>query len=530
MNYPEKLIAFMKAATPKDKGFFTKALKNNTKFQKELQSLFNRLHFPDNIPNDEKYYLIANNLTEQPKCIVCGNSSVFANGSYKEYCSQKCYLQNIGGDNNPAAKEISINGKIFSSIAKAEAESGLSRYLIIENCFGEIDGFRFHPDHENQRQEMFSKLPAAVKNEQFLLSCKQKRLTISKISELIDVSENDIAKAFKFYKISTKYDQISPESKALLLDKTYVESILEENPIEIAKKLNVSMSSIINYIRFHGFTYANKFKSFEQHRIFRFIESLGFSPLYNLRKKDEYIWPKELDIFIPELNIAFEYNGVYWHKEAEEKHSEKYKMCTEKGIRLYQIFEDDWLENEELIKKKIKHALGVDDSQRIFARKCEVRTLPNSDVRIFYSFNHLYGHKNCKEHLGLFYNDELVACVSFNDYKLERFATSGQVIGGFSKLLKASGKKYVETFADLCWSDANNNVYTKNGFILTHITRPNYFWFYKGKRQSRLAFQKHKLKDFPGYSEEKSESEIMYENGAYRIFDAGHAKLVYNAQ
>lgn len=50
----------------------------------------------------------------------------------------------------------------------------------------------------------------------------------------------------------------------------------------------------------------------------------------------------ELDIFIPSINVAVEYDGVYYHKEDRQygiPESEKDALCTEKGISLYRIRE-----------------------------------------------------------------------------------------------------------------------------------------------------------------------------------------------
>ena len=47
---------------------------------------------------------------------------------------------------------------------------------------------------------------------------------------------------------------------------------------------------------------------------------------------------KELDIFIPSIHTAIEYDGINWHKDTE-KDLLKNKLCTDKGITLYRIRE-----------------------------------------------------------------------------------------------------------------------------------------------------------------------------------------------
>jgi hypothetical protein len=526
--FDQKLVDFFSSSTPKSRGFFTKALLNNTPYQSELVVKFRQIQWQKEISLSEKYWLLAHNQSEVPKCKNCNEDTVFVNGNYQTFCSHKCYTDYSMKDNNPSAKKIAHNETIYNSIIHAATELSTTRYLILEECMKD-GNFRFYPNHEEQKEKIWESYPDALKDKETLLQYKKARIPLYRISEILGVKFGEVCSAFNYHKIDRKFEQISEEAKAKLLDPEYVKSILDVPVQKTMKELGVSASSVINYIRFHGFTYVNKERSYEQTQVFEYVKSLGFDDaINNDRTLATSIHPKELDINIPSKKIAIEFNGVYWHREQEEKHYEKYKICRDKGIRLIQIFEDDWIHNQDLIKRKIAHVLGVDSSKKIYARQCEVKTLTNKDVRLFLELNHIQGHKNCKEVYGLIFEDEIVAVITFNGDKLERFATSCNVVGGFSKLLKHSGKSYIETFADLCWSDEQNNVYTKNGFELKSISKPNYYWVMKSKRESRIAYQKHKLTKFKSYSKDKTEMEIMYEEGAYRIFDAGNAKLVYH--
>lgn len=105
----------------------------------------------------------------------------------------------------------------------------------------------------------------------------------------------------------------------------------------------------------------------EEKKIAEFIESIvGVDNV--IRNDRKLINPKELDIYIPSLNIAFEYNGIYWHdkelyledlKNNSCKSSEmlKTKHCEIVKVELIHIWEDDWLENEENIKNFIHQQL-----------------------------------------------------------------------------------------------------------------------------------------------------------------------------
>ena len=54
--------------------------------------------------------------------------------------------------------------------------------------------------------------------------------------------------------------------------------------------------------------------------------------------KPEWLKPKELDIFIPELNIGIEYDGYYYHKDYK-KDLDKDKLCCDNNVKLIRIRE-----------------------------------------------------------------------------------------------------------------------------------------------------------------------------------------------
>lgn len=70
------------------------------------------------------------------------------------------------------------------------------------------------------------------------------------------------------------------------------------------------------------------------------------------------ISPYELDIYIPELKLAIEFNGVYWHSKEEwardilegtklSRESLKSQRCEEAGVQLLHVWEDDWIRDSD---------------------------------------------------------------------------------------------------------------------------------------------------------------------------------------
>lgn len=94
-----------------------------------------------------------------------------------------------------------------------------------------------------------------------------------------------------------------------------------------------------------------------------FVKSLGFEIITNNRK---IIKPLELDIFIPSLKKAIEFNGDWWHyneknpnSRGEEYHQNKTKMCNSLGIDLLHIRESEWINNRKVVVNQIKKLLKI---------------------------------------------------------------------------------------------------------------------------------------------------------------------------
>ena len=70
------------------------------------------------------------------------------------------------------------------------------------------------------------------------------------------------------------------------------------------------------------------------------------------------IKPYELDIVIPEIKLALEFNGIWYHSTEAGTHPGYHLMKTERceqlGYRLIHIWEDEWNNNKNEIKEKLK--------------------------------------------------------------------------------------------------------------------------------------------------------------------------------
>jgi hypothetical protein len=248
----------------------------------------------------------------------------------------------------------------------------------------------------------------------------------------------------------------------------------------------------------------------------------------------------ELDIFIPEFNVAIEYNGLHWHCDMFKRpsyHLDKTKMCENLGIRLIHIFEDELIHKKNIVFSRINQILKL-NNEKIYARNCVVREILTNETKTFLNENHIQGNCNSKIKIGLFYQEKLVSVMTFNsisknmnkgNWELSRFSNlqNTNVVGGASKLLSFFIKKYypslIYSYADKRWS--NGDLYEKLGFIKTKQNKPNY-WYVKGnKRYHKSNFRKDKLKKQYSIIGEFKEWEIVQNLGYKRIWDCGTLKF-----
>jgi len=87
-----------------------------------------------------------------------------------------------------------------------------------------------------------------------------------------------------------------------------------------------------------------------------FVESLGVKVLPNDRNQifnPKTGYPFELDIFMPTLNKAIEYNGEYWHRD-KERDLFKQHLCESKNINLLTIWDREWLNENKKCRSEIE--------------------------------------------------------------------------------------------------------------------------------------------------------------------------------
>jgi hypothetical protein len=256
------------------------------------------------------------------------------------------------------------------------------------------------------------------------------------------------------------------------------------------------------------------------------------------------IKPKELDIYIPSHNLAIEFNGVYWNSDKyrdRNYHRNKFNECVSNGIKLISIWEDDWVNNKDIIKDIIKKRLNILPNNILYARKCIIKNVSIDEQKIFLFNNHIQGYVPATYSYGLYLDDMLVSMMTFGKrmighcsedmVEILRYANKIDfgVIGGVEKLfnhfLKNTSYTTIKSFSDPSYFEGS--VYNKLGFELKSFNNPSYFYVKNFKRYHRTKFTKSNLVD-SGYDENLSEYEIMMSIGYHRIYDIGQYVYIFN--
>lgn len=270
--------------------------------------------------------------------------------------------------------------------------------------------------------------------------------------------------------------------------------------------------------------------------------------------RPEWLKGKELDIYIPEHNLAIEYNGSSYHhsskssfvrpfylnKAKERKyHFNKWEDCFNNNVTLLSIYDFYWISKKEHYLSKIKHYLNLDT--KVYARKCTISEITNSVAYKFYEENHIEGvgfnYKDPKS-FALIHNNNIIMCCTIGGLynqstksfklKLHRISTLKgiTVVGGISRLSSFLKKNFGEFSYQITLSSG--------GSTLKHykykIIDPRYFWVNPDKKEEyyhRNYCQKHLLeKHFKEpVLKEDTENTYMERLGFLKIYDNGLAEI-----
>ena len=502
--------------------------KNYTEIFNTINFYCNKLNIDNTTQFKEKIYIFINKLNGIPTCKNCNKQLTFKKSlreGYGSYCSVSCTNKH---DEHILKSKLKWKEK-EKDIKKKMSNTNLKKYGVT-NIF---------KDSEYIQLKTKEKLGVINPNKLNSVIEKRKKTNLKRYgvtNTLLLHNSRKNNQNSKLISFNKKYKGLnvindSGDYVKIKCNKCNCEYDIDRSLLFYRFKNKINPCTLCNPV--------SELKSIKEKEIIDFLKSLEL----NIIEGDRNILNgKEIDIFLPDFNIGIEFNGLHWHCEKyvdKDYHINKTNICESNGVQLIHIFEDEWVNNKDIVKSRLKNLFNLTD-KKIYGRKCIIKEVNTKDKTKFLVDNHIQGKVGSKINLGLYYNDELVSIMTFgngrivmngvkNEWELLRFCNkiNHSVVGGASKLFKHFIKTHnpndIISYADRRWSQGK--LYQQLGFNKTHNSTPNYFYVINNEREHRFKYRKNLLIK-RGFDENKTEREIMNDRKIYRIYDCGN--IVYS--
>lgn len=295
--------------------------------------------------------------------------------------------------------------------------------------------------------------------------------------------------------------------------------------------------------------------SYMENEVFNMIKDIDPSATI-IRNTHKIITPLELDIYLPDYNLAIECNPTSTHNSTFDAftkgpssidykyHQNKTNLCEQKGIFLFHIFGYEWTHRRNIIESMLRNLLGKSE-KRYSARNLNVRRVSHQEVKKFLQENHRQGYAASSIELGLYNMEELVSLMTFgpmrntigtglenleNCWELVRFCNKLDtiVVGGASKLFTHFIRDWkpdrLRSFSDR--AHTRGSLYSTLGFKEVNRSDPSYMWvnIHNDIAYHRMNAQKRNIVKFlhdDTIDLNNTERQIMSEHGFVQVYDSG---------
>lgn len=543
-------------------------------FPEEYKHLKLETSFLDeDVSFSERLYCVFHNITSIVKCKTCGVNPVGydrAHSRYRDYCSLKC----MANDSDIKMRRAETNIKKYGHVCNLH--SGVCREKMRKTCLEKygVEHYSKSDDIKSKKKKTFLDrygvpTPGQIEDgkEKSKRTCREK-YGVEYTGQIKERREKMKNTMMERYGVSYYLEKRDIPRARFAREMAYDEMMKNNLDTPLFSKDDFVKTGCANVkLKFRCKKCGNIFEAFHRNGFHRTCEKCF--PVYNassipetefkcfikdiLETNDigyvendrDVLKPRELDLYVADKKIAFEFDGLYWHSDkfrGSNYHTEKTNECFEKNIKLIHVFEDEWYYRKDIVKSRIKNLLGFYDTT-IYARKCMLKSVPYEERYSFLEKNHTQGDVASSVDIGLYYENELVSIMTFGKprfnrkYKWEllRFCNKlgYHIPGAASKPLKHFEENYkpssIISYADRRWS--TGNLYNRLGFTLHGISKPNY-WYWSGhhnhpKLENRIIYQKHKLPAILDiFLPDKSEVENMKMNGYNVVYDCGNLVFV----
>ena len=335
--------------------------------------------------------------------------------------------------------------------------------------------------------------------------------------------------------------KVSPEVYALLSDRDWLDNeynIRGRSLSDISDQLGVYYQTVGDYCRSHGFKIRQVTNySREELKMSEFLTSLGVAHVCN---DWDQLDNMELDIYIPDSNLAIEINGLYWHSyapnnrvpEKKYRHARKTHAARAMGIDLIYFTDQEIREKWHMVTETIKSRLGMD--QVISSEDCTVGIPDIHQQQQFFDSNHLGGHVKSAHAFGLYDTlNQLVQLMTVDqsDTKviMGLWPKLGVTVSDGGALLMQHARPLMAGRTVVAYSDdsrCNGSQYAALGFTVNSVSEPRYSWT---DNNSAVSANQGPPRDWLAqYDDARSECNNMFAAGYRRYWDCGQREWRLN--
>ena len=412
----------------------------NTEYNYIIQySIMNHL---DKLPFKEKVYLCINNLLSPPICknSNCNNTTKYKNSTigYYNYCSNACistdeHIKKLKeeksyskfGTKTPFQSDI-IKSKIAqTNIAKYGGTSPMccetvkikSQQTLLKN---------YGVTNPSLNKELLNKRIISFKNGNYKYNFK-----------VTSINKYGVNHPWMIKNIHSKtIDVFYIKYKSRILDKikntNYNFINFTHNPTTLIFKCNVCYNNFhINPSQFYyrATTTPNQLctncfpiaenSSLKQLDLLKFVKENYYGIIIENAK--HIINSYEIDIYLPEIKLGIEFNGLYWHSnlfKPKDYHLNKHNTALANDIDLIMIWEDDWDFKQNICKNIILNKINNKPTSYI-------KEMNQILTKSFLHENHLNSIGIGNINIGIYTNNILNGVVSLykedNDLIISRY-------------------------------------------------------------------------------------------------------------
>lgn len=331
----------------------------------------------------QDYYDTYNKQVNEGLCKYCGKPTRFLGNRYAEYCSNKCTcLDRYGVENNLLIPEVKQKTHTKEAHLKAASKHNYAELLEKgkQTCLKRYNDRNFNNSKKSKRTKK-----ERYGDENYNNRDKAKTTCLTKYG-----TENPMQSIGKQSVKQTNLERYGVQSQFQL-----------ESTREKSKQTKLSKYGDVNYnnrdkakqtcLNRYGVDNPIKDKSIQKkalsHTCSKAEDLLEefIRTFYNgeiLRNKTGIIGRFELDLYLPDIQLAIEYNGIRYHSiemgKPKDRILRKSIACRNKGIRLIHIYEfEDFDIQKQLLKDLI---LGKDCYDKRDFNKNNFLNIPESEI------------------------------------------------------------------------------------------------------------------------------------------------------